>query len=96
MEPSQEAKNVSYKRLFEQGFFGFSKDDPLLLDSVLALEHVVDLGKVVSTRGNGGGVTLGSVVLLEMSLLSEVAHLKKTVSTRFQCIASKYSVFTSS
>lgn len=53
----------------------FSKDDPLLLDSVLALEHVVDLGKVVSTRGDGGGVALGSVVLLEMSLLSEVAHL---------------------
>src|SRR6478752_7465867 len=75
MEPSLEAKNVSYKKLFEQGFFRFSKDDLLLLDSVLALEHVVDLGKVVSTRGDGRGVTLGSVVLLEMGLLSEVAHL---------------------
>jgi hypothetical protein len=96
MEPSLEAINVSYKRLFEQGYFGFSKDNPLLLDSVLALEHVVDLGKVVSTRGDGRGVTLGSVVLLEMGLLSEIAHLSKTVSKRFLCMKLKNFVFTSS
>jgi len=47
----------------------------LLLDSVLALEHIVNLGQVVSTRDDGRGVALGGVVLLEMGLLSEVTHL---------------------
>lgn len=52
-----------------------SRWSPLLLDSVLTLEHIVNLGQVVGTRGDGRSVTLGGVVLLEMGLLSEVAHL---------------------
>ena len=53
------------------------KVNPLFLDSVLALEHIINLGQVVSTRGDGGGIALGGIVLLEVSLLSEVAHLKE-------------------
>jgi hypothetical protein len=47
----------------------------LLFPHVFALEHVVDLGEVVGTLGDGVGVTLGDVVLLEMGLVSEIASL---------------------
>lgn len=48
----------------------------LLLDRVGAAEHVVDLGKVVGAGQDAVGLTLGGVVLLEMSLLAEVAELQ--------------------
>lgn len=48
----------------------------LLLDLVCATEHVVDFGKVVGTRKDTVSLALGSVILLEVSLLAEVAHLK--------------------
>jgi hypothetical protein len=66
---------VPKKRTRCRRVLGFSKNSPLFLDSVLALEHIVNLGKVVGTRGDGRGVALRSVALLEMGLLSEVAHL---------------------
>lgn len=47
----------------------------LLLDLVGAAEHVVNVGEVVGARQNAVGLTLGSVVLLKVSLLAEVAHL---------------------
>lgn len=72
---------VPKKRTRCRRVLGFSKNNPLFLDSVLALEHIINLGKVVGTRGDGRGVTLRSVALLEMGLLSEVAHLNKTIST---------------
>lgn len=44
-------------------------------DAVFAAEHVVDVLEVVDTAGDGFGVAGGGVVLLEMCLLAEVAHL---------------------
>jgi hypothetical protein len=49
----------------------------LLLDLVGAAEHVVDLGKVVGTGQDAVGLTLGDIVLLEVSLLAEVAELQR-------------------
>ena len=45
------------------------------LDGVLATEHVVNLLQVVSTLGNGLSRALWGIVLLEVSLLAEVAKL---------------------
>lgn len=56
------------------------EDAALSLDRVLALEHVVDFVEVVGTGGDVSHLTLGGVVLLQMSLLAEVAHLKHSVS----------------
>jgi hypothetical protein len=47
----------------------------LFLDLVLALEHAVNLLQVVGSGEDGGNITLGGEVLLEVSLLAEVAHL---------------------
>lgn len=47
----------------------------LFLDRVESLEHVIDLLKVVSTRDNGGDITLGGEVLLEVGLVAQVAEL---------------------
>lgn len=52
----------------------------LLLDLVGTAEHAVDAGKVVGAGNNGVNASLGSEVLLEVSLLTEVAHLKGSVS----------------
>ena len=52
----------------------------LLLDLVGAAEHAVDAGKVVGAGNNGVNVSLGGKVLLEVSLLTEVAHLEESVS----------------
>lgn len=49
----------------------------LLLDLVGAAEHVVDLDKVVGAGQDAVGLTLGDVVLLEVSLLAEVAELQR-------------------
>lgn len=57
--------------------FVFDEMQSLRLDGVLALEHVVDLVEVVGAGGDGGRVTLGGEVLLEMSLLAEIAVLFK-------------------
>jgi hypothetical protein len=48
----------------------------LLLDLVCAAEHVIDLRKVVSAGQDAVDLTLGSVVLLKVSLLAEVAELQ--------------------
>ena len=47
----------------------------LLLDLVGAAEHVVNVGEVVSARQDTVNLTLGGVVLLEVSLLTEITHL---------------------
>ena len=47
----------------------------LCLDGIFALEHAVDLLEVVGAGGDGGNVALGGVILLEMGLLAEIAHL---------------------
>ena len=52
----------------------------LLLDLVGAAEHAVDAGKGVGAGNNGVNASLGSEVLLEVSLLTEVAHLEESVS----------------
>lgn len=52
----------------------------LLLDLVGAAEHAVDAGKVIRAGNNGVNASLGSEVLLEVSLLTEVAHLEESVS----------------
>lgn len=54
----------------------YSKLECLGLDGVFALEHLIDLGQVVSARSDGLNLTLGGKVLLEVSLFSEVAHLQ--------------------
>lgn len=46
------------------------------LDGVLALEHVVDFRQVVSAGNDAVGLALRSVVLLQVGLLAEVAHLR--------------------
>jgi hypothetical protein len=48
----------------------------LLLDLICAAVHVVNVREVVCAGENAVGLTLGSVVLLEVSLLAEVAHLE--------------------
>ena len=48
----------------------------LLLDLIRAAVHVVNVRKVVCAGENAVGLTLGGVVLLEVSLLAEVAHLE--------------------
>jgi hypothetical protein len=52
----------------------------LLLDLVRAAEHVVNVGEVVGTREEAIGLASGGVALLEMGLLTEVAHLKESQS----------------
>ena len=47
----------------------------LVLDLVLATEHLVNVLKIVSTLGNGLSRALWSITLLEVSLLAEVAKL---------------------
>lgn len=47
----------------------------LLLDFVGAAEHAVDAGEVVGAGNDGVNASLGGEVLLEVSLLTEVAHL---------------------
>ena len=47
----------------------------LLLDGVRAAEHAVNAGKVVGTGGDEVSIALGCVVLLQVSLLTECAHL---------------------
>ena len=48
----------------------------LLLDLIGAAEHVVNIGEVVSTGQNVLNLTLRGVVLLEVSLLAEIAILE--------------------
>lgn len=47
----------------------------LLLSGVGTSEHIVDLGEVVGTLGDGGGISLRLKVLLEMGLLTENAQI---------------------
>jgi hypothetical protein len=47
----------------------------LSLDRVLTLEHAVHVGEVVGARGEGLDLSLGLEVLLEVSLVAELAHL---------------------
>lgn len=47
----------------------------LLLDRVLALEHVIDLSQVISPWEKSVWVASRSKALLEMSTLTKVAHL---------------------
>ena len=51
----------------------------LLLDGVCTAEHAVNAGKVVGTRGNEISISLGRVILLQVSLLTECAHLSITL-----------------
>jgi len=53
----------------------------LLLDLVRAAEHAVNGCEVVSAREDGLGASLGGVVLLQVSLLTEVAHLQNLSAT---------------
>ena len=48
----------------------------LLLDLVLAAEHVVNVGEVVSAGEEAIGLAGGGIALLEVGLLTEVAHLE--------------------
>lgn len=48
---------------------------PSLLDLVFATEHVVDVSEVVGTRKDSIDFSCWSEVLLEMCLLTKVAHL---------------------
>lgn len=75
--PTKQKKNIPGVEMMGREAEGSSSGvkGPLCLDGVLSLEHVVDLGQVVGTGGNGGDLALGDEVLLEVSLLSEVAHL---------------------
>jgi hypothetical protein len=52
----------------------------LLLDSVRAAEHAVNAGKVIDTGNDGVRVSLGCVVLLQVSLLTHIAHLPIHIS----------------
>ena len=45
------------------------------LDRIRALEHVVNVFKIVGAGEDGGDFALGLVVLLKVGLLPEVAHL---------------------
>lgn len=47
----------------------------LLLDRVLASEHVIDLSQVISPWEKSVRIASWSIALLEMSTLTEVAHL---------------------
>jgi hypothetical protein len=53
----------------------------LLLDLVGAAEHAVDASKIVGTREESIRVALGSVILLQVSLLAKVAHLHTVLVT---------------
>ena len=46
------------------------------LNRVRTLEHIVNILKVVCARRNGRDIALGSIVLLKVGLLPEVAHLQ--------------------
>jgi hypothetical protein len=48
----------------------------LLLDLICTAEHVVNVGKVVGTWEEAIGLAAGGIALLEVGLLTEVAHLK--------------------
>ena len=52
----------------------------LRLDSVLPAEHVVDALEVVDALGDGVGAARGRVALLQVGLLSQVAHLEAVSS----------------
>ena len=58
-----------------------SSPDALLLDLVRTAEHAVDAGEVVCAREDGLGASLGGVILLQVSLLTEVAHLQNLSAT---------------
>lgn len=47
----------------------------LFLDSVEPLEHVIDILEVIGAGSNGGDIARWLEVLLEMSLVAELAHL---------------------
>ena len=49
----------------------------LSLDLVLAPEHVIDLSQVVSALSEGGNFTLGAEVLLKVSVVAELAELRR-------------------
>lgn len=53
-----------------------SAETHLLLDLVRAAEHVVNVGEVVGTREEAIGLAGGGIALLEMGLLTKVAHLR--------------------
>lgn len=59
------------RNLFEQ------KKTNLCLYGVVTLEHVVDVLEVVDAASNLGHIALGLVVLLQMRLVAEVAHLHR-------------------
>lgn len=62
------SESCAYRRL--------SSHRTLCLDLILAAVHVVDLREVVSSRRDGVDGANGSEVFLQMSLLSQKAHLK--------------------
>ena len=47
----------------------------LCLNGVIPLEHVVDVLEVVRAGNDGGRITLGLVILLQVGLVAEIAHL---------------------
>ena len=52
----------------------------LSLDLVVSSEHVVDRGEIVCPFGDRLGTSLGSVVLLKVSLFAEKSALQRVVS----------------
>jgi hypothetical protein len=55
--------------------FSFASMFCLFLDSVEPLEHVIDILEVIGAGSNGGDIARWLEVLLEMSLVAELAHL---------------------
>lgn len=49
----------------------------LFLDGVVATEHVINVGQVVGSRNQRVNATGRLEVLLEVSMLTELAHLRK-------------------
>lgn len=61
-----------------------SREINLLLNLVCAAEHVIHICEVVGAWEQSIRVALGSVVLLQMSLLTKIAHLNSMSATRFK------------
>lgn len=53
------------------------------LDLILSSEHVVDLGEVVRAGDNGLGIAGRLVVLCQVGMLAEDAHLGKSANTAY-------------
>ena len=52
----------------------------LFLDSVESLEHAIDVLQVISAARNGGYVTLGLEVFLQVGLVAQVTELNSGIS----------------